>query len=172
MCFPKSVRRKCIADFFCINNNFNFKEDNKMSKAIGRIYEVGSRSPYGYETDYMKYLQGYNPYIYGGAEFVGAMTTPMHLVKEENFKQKAFNALTDTLNASAGYAENWNDFLTNLAVNGIANNVGLIADRVPLGRASGRPLAQFGKKFIKQGINSSADKMKNIYYNEQDDKNY
>ena len=35
-----------------------------MSKAIGRIYGVGSRSPYGYETDYMKYLQGYNPYVY------------------------------------------------------------------------------------------------------------
>ena len=35
-----------------------------MSKAIGRIYGVGSRSPYGYETDYMKYLQGYNPYDY------------------------------------------------------------------------------------------------------------
>ena len=35
-----------------------------MSKAIGRIYGVGSLSPYGYETDYMKYLQGYNPYNY------------------------------------------------------------------------------------------------------------
>ena len=35
-----------------------------MSKAIGRIYGVGSLSPYGYETDYMQYLQGYNPYNY------------------------------------------------------------------------------------------------------------
>ena len=40
------------------------KGKNTMSKAIGRIYGVGSRSPYGYETDYMKYLQGYNPYDY------------------------------------------------------------------------------------------------------------
>ena len=35
-----------------------------MSKAIGRIYGVGSLSPYGYEKDYIKYLQGYNPYNY------------------------------------------------------------------------------------------------------------
>ena len=35
-----------------------------MSKAIGRIYGIGTRSPYGYETDYMKYLQGYSPYDY------------------------------------------------------------------------------------------------------------
>ena len=148
------------------------KGKNTMSKAIGRIYGIGTRSPYGYETDYMKYLQGYNPYIYGGAEFVGAMTTPMHLAKEENFKQKAFNALTDTINASAGYAQSKDDFLTNLAVNGIANIIGLKAEQLPLWRASARPLTQFGKKFIKQGINSSADKMKNIYYNEQEDKNY
>ena len=137
------------------------KGKNTMSKAIGRIYGVGSRSTYGYETDYMKYLQGYNPYIYGGAEFVGAMTTPMHLAKGENFKQKAFNALTDTLNASAGYAQNKDDFLTNLAVNGIANVAGLPIDVIPFTRAAGRPLVQFGKKFIKQGINSSADKIKN-----------
>ena len=172
MCLPKSVRRKCIADFFCINNNFNFKEDNKMSKAIGRIYGVGSRSPYGYETDYMKYLQGYNPYIYGGAEFVGAMITPMHLAKEENFKQKVFNALTDTINASAGYAQSKDDFLTNLAVNGIANIIGLKAEQLPLWRASARPLTQFGKKFIKQGINSSADKMKNMFYDDDDEDKY
>ena len=267
-----------------------------MSKAIGRIYGVGTRSPYGYETDYMKYLQGYNPYdyeqtlrnmsqpyanmgvnpeynyippatqmqggeqqlkmpagseyyittpkpqesnswdkikdwaentgdamqagavgyatgatlgnfdegigaatsavtgnhdnytmgrdatrqlqnelqqrhpyIYGGAEFVGAMTTPMHLAKGENFKQKAFNALTDTINASAGYAQNKDDFLTNLAVNGIANVAGLPIDVIPFTRAAGRPLVQFGKKFIKQGINSSADKMKNMYYKEDED---
>ena len=114
-------------------------------------------------------LQQQHPWAYGVGEFVGTMTTPMHLVKGENFKQKAFNAFTDTLNASAGYAENWNDFGTNLAVNGIANNVGLIADKIPLGRAAGRPLVQFGKKIFKQGINSSADKMKNMYYKKDED---
>ena len=116
-----------------------------------------------------KELEQRHPYVYNGAEFVGAMTTPMHLVKGENFKQKAFNAFTDTLSASAGDAENWNDFGTNLAVNGIANAAGLPIDVIPYTRAAGRPLAQFGKKFIKQGINSSADKMKNVYYKEDED---
>ncbi len=119
-----------------------------------------------------KELQAKHPYVYGGAEFVGAMTTPMHLVKGENFKQKAFNAFTDTINASAGYAENWNDFGTNLAVNGIANIIGLTAEQLPLWRASARPLVKLGKKFIKQGINSSADKVKNMYYKEEDEEKY
>ena len=35
-----------------------------MSKAIGRIYGAGVKSPNGYEVDYIKYLQGYNPYDY------------------------------------------------------------------------------------------------------------
>ena len=35
-----------------------------MSKSIGRVFGTGSMSPYGYETDYMQYLQGYNPYNY------------------------------------------------------------------------------------------------------------
>ncbi|MBR1600798.1 MAG: hypothetical protein IJ677_04395, partial [Alphaproteobacteria bacterium] len=101
-------------------------------------------------------------------------TTPMHLAKEENFKQKAFNAFTDTINASAGYAENWNDFGTNLVANGAANMVGLAFDAIPifrtLGSNTGKNLLKGGKKFIKQGINSFADKMKNIYYKEGDDK--
>ncbi len=109
---------------------------------------------------------------YGVGEFVGAMTTPMHLAKDTTFANKAFNAFTDTLNASAGYAENWNDFGTNLAVNGAANIIGLKAEQLPLWRASARPLTQFGKKFIKQGINSSADKMKNMYYKEEDEEKY
>ena len=35
-----------------------------MSKSIGRVFGIGSSSPYGYETDYMQYLRGYNPYNY------------------------------------------------------------------------------------------------------------
>ena len=81
---------------------------------------------------------------------------------------KALNAVTDTLNASAGYAENWKDFGNNLVVNGIANTAGLIADKISLGRAAGRPLVQWGKKFFKQGLNSSADKLKNTFYNDED----
>ena len=114
-------------------------------------------------------LQQQHPIAYGVGEFTGAMTTPMHLAKDTTFANKAFNAFTDTLNASAGYAENWNDFGTNLAVNGIANAAGLPIDVIPFTRAAGRPLVQFGKKFIKQGINSSADKMKNMYYKEDED---
>lgn len=101
-----------------------------------------------------------NPYIYGGSEFVGAMNTPMHFAKDTSFTNKAINAATDTFNASAGYAENWNDFGTNLAVNGIANTLGLPIDKIPYTRG----VSIVGRKFIKQGINSIADKLKNIYY--------
>ena len=112
-------------------------------------------------------LQQRHPYIYGGSEFVGAMTTPMHLFKETSFANEARNALTDTINASAGYAENWNDFGTNLVANGIANTIGLKAEQLPIFRASTRPIMQFGKKFIKEGINYFGDKMNNIFYNDE-----
>lgn len=118
-------------------------------------------------------LQQQHPFIYGASEFIGAMQTPMHLAKGENFKQKAFNAFTDTLNASAGYAENWNDFGTNLAVNGIANMVGLQVEQLPAWRAAGSTLGKFvaknGLKTVKQGINSVADKLKNMYYSDDED---
>ena len=108
-----------------------------------------------------KNLQQRHPLVYGASEFVGAMTTPMHLVKDATFANKAFNAATDTLNASAGYAENWNDFGTNLVVNGFTNAVGLGVGLMPFGRG----LGVTGKKIIKQGFNSFADNMKNMYYN-------
>jgi len=101
-----------------------------------------------------------NPYIYGGAEFVGAMNTPMHFAKDTSFTNKAINAATDTLNASAGYAENWNDFGTNLAVNGIANAAGLKMEQLPFLRGTG----VVGRRLFKQGLNSVADKTKNIFY--------
>ena len=63
-------------------------------------------------------LRERHPYIYGGAEFIGAMTSPMHLFKDTTKVNKALNAAADTLNASAGYAENWNDFGNNLVANG------------------------------------------------------
>ena len=96
------------------------------------------------------------------------------MVKDTTSANKAFNALTDTISASAGYADDWDDFRTNLAVNGIANVIGLKAEHLPLWRASARPLIKLGKKFIKQGINSSADKAKNMYCkkDESDEKYY
>ena len=103
----------------------------------------------------------------------GAMTTPMHLAKDTTFANKALNAFTDTLNASAGYAQNWKDFGTNLAVNGIANSAGLGLEGLPIGRAfnsnTGKKLLTNGYKFARQGINSSADKIKNVYYKEDDE---
>ena len=140
--------------------------DEGMGAATAAV--TGNSKNYTMGRDVVRQLQNdlnhKYPYIYGGAEFVGAMTTPMHLAKGENFKQKALNAFTDTLNASAGYAENWNDFGTNLAVNGVANTIGLKAEQLPFWRAVGST----GKKIVKQGINSFADKAKNIFYNEED----
>ena len=118
-------------------------------------------------------LQQRHPIAYGVGEFTGAMMTPMHLAKDTTFANKALNAFTDTLNASVGYANNWNDFATNLAVNGAANWLGLKAEQLPIFRALARPLMQLGKKIFKQGINSSADKLKNMYYkNNEDDEEY
>ena len=101
-----------------------------------------------------------HPYIYGGSEFLGAMTSPMHLFKDTTKVNKALNAATDTLNASAGYAENWKDFGNNMAFNGFTNSLGLAFDATPWGRTIGAT----GKKIIKQGLNSFADKTKNIFY--------
>ena len=118
-------------------------------------------------------LQQQHPWAYGVGEFAGAMQTPMHLAKDTTFANKALNAFTDTINASAGYAENWNDFATNLAVNSIANNIGLHAEQLPIWRAVGNTIGKFtsnqGRKFIKQGINSFGDKLKNTFYNSDDD---
>ena len=112
-------------------------------------------------------LQQRHPYVYRGAEFVGAMTTPMHLVRGASKAKNAINAVTDTLNASAGYAENWKDFGENLVVNGVANGVGFKIEQLPIFRASARPLMQLGKKFLRQGINYSADKLRNMFYDNE-----
>ena len=114
-------------------------------------------------------LQQQHPIAYGVGEFTGAMTTPMHLAKDTTFTNKALNAFTDTINASAGYAKNWNDFGTNLVANGAANWLGLKFEQLPIFRASAKPLMQLGKKFFKQGINSSADKAKNLFYKKDDE---
>ena len=105
-----------------------------------------------------------HPYIYGGAEFIGAMTSPMHLFKDTTKVNKALNAATDTLNASAGYAENWNDFGLGLISNSIANGSGLYADKLPLGRALGNVGRKAFTQGINQGMNYLADKAKNIFY--------
>ena len=95
---------------------------------------------------------------------LGAAQSPLHFVKDKTFANKAFNALTDTGLASVGYAQSLDDFAANLAVNGAANMVGLTGEKLPFWRAVGST----GKKIVKQGINSFADNVKNIFYNEED----
>ena len=136
--------------------------DEAMGGATAAL--TGNPDNYGMGRDATRKLQNdlseHHPYIYGGAEFIGAMTSPMHLFKDTTKVNKALNATTDTLNASAGYAENWNDFGNNLAFNGITNRLGLAFDATPWGRTIGAT----GKKLIKQGLNSFADKTKNMFY--------
>lgn len=151
----------------------NFDEGMGTATAVVTLnpnnYALGRDATRQLQND----LQQQHPIAYGAGEFTGAMTTPLHLVKDTTFANKALNVATDTLNASAGYAENWDDFGTNLAVNGIANNIGLQVEQLPMWRAAGSTLGKFfaknGLKTVKQGINSFADKMKNIYYNDDED---
>lgn len=150
----------------------NFDEGMGVATAIATAnpnnYTLGRDGTRKWQND----LQQQHPFIYGASEFIGAMQTPMHLAKDTTFANKVLNAATDTLNASAGYAENWNDFGTNLVANGAANWLGLKFEQLPIFRASAKPLMQLGKKFFKQGINSSADKLKNMYYYDEEEKYY
>ena len=88
-------------------------------------------------------------------------------------RQKRENELQAQYNAQ-GITENWDDFWTNLTVNGAANNIGLQVEQLPMWRAAGSTLGKFfaknGLKTLKQGINSFADKMKNMYYHNDEDK--
>ena len=141
-----------------------------FDEAMGGLNALatGNQNNYKIGRDATRLLQNElkqkHPYIYGGTEFFGAMQSPMHLFKGTTLKQKAINALTDTLSASSGYAENMKDFGENLWVNGAANAAGLGMENVPILRAIGAT----GKKFIKQGINFGADKGKNMLYDEEE----
>ena len=141
--------------------------DETMGGATAAL--TGNPDNYSMGRDAIRQLQNNlsqkHPYIYGGAEFVGAMTSPMHLFKDTTKVNKALNATTDTLNASAGYAENWNDFSNSLVVNGVANSLGLAADYSPVGRGLGVVGRKAFTQGINQGMNYFADKAKNIFYN-------
>ncbi len=106
------------------------------------------------------------PYLYGGAEFIGAATTPIQLFNGASKVGQISNAVADTINASAGYAENWNDFGTNLIANGIANGIGLSVEKLPIYRAIGIG----GRKALTQGVNTGinyiTDKTKNIFFDD------
>ena len=105
-------------------------------------------------------LSQQHPYIYKGMEMLGTATTPMHLLNDTNKLNRFINALTDTINASAGYAENWNDFGVNLGINGVGNGIGFYINQSPAGRV----LGNVGRKIIPQSINYLADNIKNMIY--------
>lgn len=61
-----------------------------------------------------------------------------------------------------------------LVANGAANIAGLGLEGLPVGRAfnssTGKKILANGYKFAKQGFNSVADKLKNMYYDEEEEK--
>ena len=111
-----------------------------------------------------KNLSQQHPYTYKGMEMIGASTTPIQLFRGTSRGVQAANALTDTLNASAGYAENWKDFGLGLISNGIANGIGYKAKYLPSGRALGNIGRKAFTQGISQGINYFTDNLKNIFY--------
>lgn len=94
------------------------------------------------------------------------MTTPMHLFNGSSRTYQAANALTDTINASIGYAENLKDFGLGLISNGIGNGLGYISHYLPLGRGLGNLGRKFFAQGITQGSNYLTDKAKNKFYND------
>lgn len=82
-------------------------------------------------------------------------------------RQKRENELQAQYNAQ-GITENYPQYTTNFWGNA-ANNIGLQVEQLPMWRAAGSTLGKFfaknGLKTVKQGINSFADKMKNMYHN-------
>ncbi len=90
-------------------------------------------------------------------------------------RQKRENELQAQYNAQ-GITENYPQYTTNFWDNA-ANNISLQVEQLPMWRAAGSTLGKFfaknGLKTVKQGINSFADKMKNMYYNnDEDEKKY
>ena len=96
-----------------------------------------------------------HPYLYGGAEFVGAVQSPLQLFKGAKKIDNVLNAAVNTGVASAGYAENWKDFGNNLIANGAGNTIGVKMNQLPFFRAAGVG----ARKALTQGINYVTDKI-------------
>ena len=111
-------------------------------------------------------LSQQHPYVYKGMEMIGAATTPLQLFKGASRGVQAANAVADTIYASAGYAENWNDFGLGLISNGIANGIGYKAKYSPGGRALGNIGRKAFTQGINQGLNYFTDNLKNVFYDE------
>lgn len=123
-------------------------------------------SPFGYQTGT------------GGIDTYGVNHNKFSLRDEIDYqfaRQKRENELQAQYNAQ-GITENYPQYTTNFWGNA-ANNIGLQVEQLPMWRAAGSTLGKFfaknGLKTVKQGINSFADKMKNMYYNnDEDEKKY
>lgn len=123
-------------------------------------------SPFGYQTGT------------GGIDTYGVNHNKFSLRDELDYqfaRQKRENELQAQYNAQ-GITENYPQYTTNFWGNA-ANNIGLQVEQLPMWRAAGSTLGKFfaknGLKTVKQGINSFADKMKNMYYNnDEDEKKY
>ena len=123
-------------------------------------------SPFGYQTGI------------GGIDTYGVNHNRFSFRDEIDYqfaRQKRENELQAQYNAQ-GITENYPQYTTNFWGNA-ANNIGLHVEQLPMWRAAGSTLGKFfaknGLKTVKQGINSFADKMKNMYYNnDEDEKKY
>ncbi len=143
----------------------NFDEGMGAATAIVTLnpdnYKLGRDATRQLQND----LQQRHPYIYGGAEFVGAMRSPTDYLTKLVTPSKIVGAAVNTIFASAGYAENWKDFGENLIANGIANTAGLKLEKLPWNKGAGKWI----KRPVKQGLNYLADKTKNWYYDGNDE---
>ena len=98
-----------------------------MSKSFGRVFGIGEETPYGYETDYMQYLQGYNPYDYEQtlrnmmASAVNENTRPPYQIRENQSLMPSYSGPTKAYSPSNSPADmlykDWlitNEFLNKL----------------------------------------------------------
>ena len=124
-----------------------------MSKAIGRIYGVGTKSPYGYETDYMKYLQGYNPYDY--EQTLRNMSQPYADISANPEYNYIPQVVTNQNNYNGSELVLQPDTLTNQGVQYAQNNVANITTDANYTQPVDYSLYgdDFSKEFIDQMLN-------------------
>ena len=75
-----------------------------MSKSIGKVFGVGSMSPYGYETNYMNYLRGYDTSNYDNT--LKNMTTAAYDMSSGLSKMPEYQFGVDYSDAARRRAEN------------------------------------------------------------------
>ena len=131
--------------------------DEAMGGATALL--TGNQDNYTKGRDATRQLQNdlsqRHPYLYGGAEFLGAVQSPLQLFRGAKKMDNVLNAITNTAAASAGYAENWRDFGSNLLANGAGNAIGVKMNQLPFFRAAGVS----ARKALTQGVNCVTGKI-------------